>query len=151
MCLVRCPVNPAVHSLFIEAESFFCHHEKKTALVAAAMPAPDFMSCLKCLACCGFALGVIGPLYAHDLEQDVVRHAVQAGEALPFQMVRERVSRYCSGCEVLQAKLHEEKEDGRRFLIYDIKALAADGRVIKLELNAATGEILKVKHKGFAH
>ena len=116
------------------------------------MSASDSMSFLKRLACCCLALSAAGPLQAsHDSEQDEVRRAVQAGQALPFQTVRERVSRHCGDCEVLQAKLHEEKEDGRRFLVYAIKAIAADGRIVKLELDAATGEILKVRHKGFAH
>lgn len=101
---------------------------------------------------CGLALGAVLPAQAsHESEQDEVRRAVQAGQALPFQTVRERVSRHCGDCEILQAKLHAAKEDGRRFLVYDIKAIAADGRIIKLELDAATGELLKVRHKGFAH
>ncbi|WP_141239771.1 PepSY domain-containing protein [Candidatus Dactylopiibacterium carminicum] len=60
------------------------------------------------------------------------------------------MSGFC-GCEILEAKLHDEKEDGQRFLVYEIKALRPDGQILKLEMHARTGALLKVKRKGFAH
>lgn len=106
------------------------------------------MLSLKCLLC-GLALGAaLSAQAGGESEQDEARRAVQAGQALPFQSVRERVTRYCGNCELLEAKLHEEKEDGRHFLVYEIKAITPDGQVLKLEIAAASGEILKVKRKG---
>ncbi|MEN3070131.1 hypothetical protein [Uliginosibacterium sediminicola] len=107
-----------------------------------------FMLCLK-IARCALVLGAMLPTHAaQQSEQDDARYAVQAGLALPFQAVRERVARYCGNCELLEAKLHEEKEDGRRFLVYEIKAITPDGQVLKMKIAAANGEILKIKRKG---
>jgi uncharacterized membrane protein YkoI len=105
-------------------------------------PCPKFL--LTCL-----SLVMIQPARGgHASEQDEVRRAVQSGQALPFQVVRERISRYCGSCEVLEAKLHEAAQDGRHLLVYEIKAITSDGQVLKLEVDAASGEIFKLKHKG---
>lgn len=103
---------------------------------------PAFYCCVLLLFCPALA--------AQESEQNAARRAVQTGQALPFPAVRERVDRYCA-CEILEAKLHEEEQGGQHFLIYKMKLIKPGGQILKLEMNAATGEILTVKSKGFAH
>jgi uncharacterized iron-regulated membrane protein len=77
-----------------------------------------------------------------DGDHDRARAAVQAGEVLPLKTVLERVARSHPG-EVLEVEL--EPEDGR--WVYEIKLLQAGGRLVKLEVDAATGEVLRSKQR----
>lgn len=76
----------------------------------------------------------------HDHER--ARTAVQAGEILPLQTLLERVQRTHPG-QVLELEL--ERDDGR--WIYELKLLQAGGQLLKLEVDAATGEVLKARRK----
>ncbi len=75
-------------------------------------------------------------------DQDRVRAAVQAGQALPLKTLLERLERDHPG-QVLDVEL--EQDDGR--WIYEIRLLQRDGRRVKLELDAATGEVLRRKER----
>lgn len=77
----------------------------------------------------------------HDHER--ARAAVQAGEVMPLPALLERVQRVHPG-QVLELEL--EREGGR--WIYEVKLLQAGGQLIKLELDAKTGQVLRVKDKG---
>jgi uncharacterized membrane protein YkoI len=71
-------------------------------------------------------------------EAERVRAAVLAGEVLPLPQLLERLQRSHPG-QVLEIEL--EREDGR--WIYEIKLLQAGGRLLKLEVNAKSGAVLK--------
>ena len=75
-------------------------------------------------------------------DHDRARAAVQAGEVLPLKTVLERVARSHPG-EVLEVEL--EREDGR--WVYEIKLLQAGGQLVKLEVDAATAEVLRSKRR----
>lgn len=75
-----------------------------------------------------------------DSEQDRARAAVQDGKVLPLKTVLERLEREHPG-QVLEVEL--EQDDGR--WIYEIKLLQAGGRLVKLELDAASGAVLQRK------
>ncbi len=75
-------------------------------------------------------------------DHERARAAVQAGEVLPLQTLLERLRRTHPG-QVLELEL--EREDGR--WIYEVKLLQADGQLLKLELDAATGQVLAAKRK----
>jgi uncharacterized membrane protein YkoI len=96
------------------------------------------------------------PAFAHagdkldKFEQDRAREAVQSGLAMSFARVQDRVAAQCD-CEVLEAKLHSDKDDGTYLVVYEIKALRPDGEIVKIEMNAQTGEILHMKSKGKKH
>jgi uncharacterized iron-regulated membrane protein len=83
-----------------------------------------------------------GSLALADNEQDRARAAVQAGKVLPLKTVLERLEREHPG-QVLEVEL--EQDDGR--WIYEIKLLQAGGRLVKLELDAATGAVLQRKEQ----
>ncbi|MDP1899268.1 MAG: PepSY domain-containing protein [Rubrivivax sp.] len=75
-------------------------------------------------------------------DQERARAAVQAGEVLPFSTLLERLQRTHPG-QVLELEL--EREGGR--WIYEVKLLQSNGQLLKLELDAGTGQVLEVKRK----
>ncbi len=77
-----------------------------------------------------------------DSDHDRARNAVQAGQVLPLKTVLERLEREHPG-QVLEVEL--ELEDGR--WVYEVKLLQAGGRLVKLELDAASGEVLKRRER----
>lgn len=93
---------------------------------------------MACLAAGLIALAAPGARAGDDHDQDRVRDAVRAGEVMPFDALRERLRRSHPG-EVLELEL--EREQGR--WIYEIKLLQPDGRIVKLEVDARSGEVLR--------
>lgn len=82
-----------------------------------------------------------GPALADD-DHDRARKAVEQGLVLPFTDILARAESAYPG-QLVEAELEEEK--GK--LVYEIKMLTADGRVVKLEYDARTGELLKTKER----
>ncbi len=78
-----------------------------------------------------------------DSDHDRARDAVQAGQVLPLKTVLERLEREHPG-QVLEVEL--ELDDGR--WIYEVKLLQSGGRLVKLELDARSGEVLKRRDRG---
>lgn len=76
-------------------------------------------------------------------DHDRARAAVQAGEVMPLTDVLARLQRSHPG-QVLEVEL--EREDGR--WIYEVKLLQGDGRLLRLELDARTAEVLRERRKG---
>lgn len=75
-------------------------------------------------------------------DHERARAAVEAGQVLPLPALLERVRRTHPG-QVLELEL--ERDDGR--WIYEVKLLQANGQLLKLEVDAATGQVLEVKRK----
>ncbi len=96
------------------------------------------------LACLFAALLALSPAGARaDGDQDRARAAVRAGEVMPLDALRERLARSHPGNWL---ELELEREDGR--WIYEVKLLRADGRVVKLEVDARSGEVLRERRSG---
>jgi len=87
------------------------------------------------------ALAVL-PALASERDHDRARAALQAGEVLPLATVLQRVALSHPG-EVLGVEL--EREDGR--WIYELKLLQRGGALVKLEVDARSGEVLKRKER----
>lgn len=85
------------------------------------------------------ALAVVGAAAASD-DHDRARRAVDEGRILPLKDILSRAQEAYPG-QVIEAEL----EDEGGAIVYEIKILTADGRVMKLYYKAATGELLKVK------
>lgn len=88
------------------------------------------------------AAALAWPLAHADSDHDRARDAVQAGQVLPLKTVLDRLEREHPG-QVLEVEL--ERDDGR--WIYEVKLLQAGGRLVKLELDAASGEVLKRRER----
>lgn len=76
-------------------------------------------------------------------DHDRARDAVQAGQVLPLKTVLERLEREHPG-QVLEVEL--ERDDGQ--WIYEVKLLQSGGRLVKFELDARNGEVLKRRDRG---
>jgi uncharacterized membrane protein YkoI len=75
-------------------------------------------------------------------DHDRIRRAAQAGEIVPLSAILEDMDRDFPG-ELIEAEL--EDKHGR--LVYEIKRLTTDGRLLKLYYDARDGSRLKVKEK----
>lgn len=73
-------------------------------------------------------------------EQDAARAARARREVLPLERILAIVERHFEG-RPIHTEL--EREDGR--LRYELEWLLPDGRVIEIELDAMSGEILKLE------
>lgn len=70
-------------------------------------------------------------------DHERARDAVQSGQILPLRSVLERLEREQAG-QVLEIELDD---DDRRW-IYKVKLLQADGQLMRLYVDAGTGEVL---------
>ncbi len=75
-------------------------------------------------------------------DHDRALEALRSGEVLSLRAILDRVQTEFGG-DLIEAEL--EDEDHR--LVYEIKLLTAEGRVLKLEYDARTGDLLKTKEK----
>jgi uncharacterized membrane protein YkoI len=89
------------------------------------------------------AMAATGVRASSDSDHDRARDAVQAGQVLPLKTVLERLEREHPG-QVLEVEL--ERDDGR--WVYEVKLLQAGGRLVKLALDAGSGEVLKRRERG---
>ena len=77
-----------------------------------------------------------------ERDHERARAAVQAGQVLPLATLLQQLQRSHPG-QVLEVEL--ERDDGR--WIYEIKLLQGGGQLLKLELDAATGQVLKARSR----
>lgn len=83
------------------------------------------------------------PAWASDSrDHERARAAVEAGQVLPLPTLLERLRRTHPG-QVLELEL--ESDNGR--WIYEVKLLQANGQLLKLDVDAATAQVLEVKRK----
>lgn len=68
---------------------------------------------------------------------EIARDAVERGEILPLARVLELLEQHHPG-QVIEVEL----EFSHGTLVYEIELVTPDGRLIEVDLNAATGEIL---------
>lgn len=87
------------------------------------------------------AVGAAAPASGSD--HDRARRAVEEGRILPLKEILARAQGAYPG-QVIEAEL----EDEGGMVVYEIKMLTTDGRVLKLSYNAATGELLKTRARG---
>lgn len=78
---------------------------------------------------------------SHD--HDRARAALQAGEILPLPTIMARMAQAYPG-HVLEVELERE---GERW-IYELKLLQPSGGLLKLEIDAKSGAVLRQKTKG---
>lgn len=90
--------------------------------------------------------GLLSMPTAHASERDHerARQAVQAGQVLPLSAVLDKLATTHPG-QVLEVELEHERDEGRDAWRYEVKLLQRDGQLLKLELDARTGEVLRSK------
>lgn len=83
------------------------------------------------------ALSSAGAMARDRGDHERAREAVVAGQILPLRTVLERLEREQAG-QVLEIELESEE---RRW-IYEVKLLQPGGQLLKLEIDAGTGEVI---------
>lgn len=86
-------------------------------------------------------LAAIIPARADD-DHERARRAVQAGQVLPLRAILDNAARDFPG-DVIETEL----EDHHGTLVYEIKVISPEGRVMKVYYDARDGSVLKVKGK----
>jgi uncharacterized membrane protein YkoI len=86
----------------------------------------------------GTVLLATGPAWADKDDHDRARAALRRGDVLPLTEILDRIQTLVPG-RFLEVEL-EGKHDT---LIYDIKIMDDRGRITRLDVDAATGAILK--------
>lgn len=79
-------------------------------------------------------------------DHDLARQALQSGEILPLDKILAAVSAKHPG-QVLEVELDRDRYDGKKIWIYEIKSVTQDGKLMKLEVDAKTGEVLQLRSK----
>ena len=78
-------------------------------------------------------------------DHDAARRAVEAGTIRPLSEILAAIEARHPG-RVLEAELERDDKAPSRY-IYEIKVLTADGRVLKIEADAKTAEIVRIKDR----
>lgn len=115
--------------------------------MSSCFQAPPVSRILPVLIAVPLALLALPPAAVADGERDHdrARAAMRAGEVLPLSTILERVAQQHSG-QVLEVEL--ERDHGR--WIYELKLLQGSGALVKLEVDARDGSVLRRKGGGDA-
>ncbi|MBC2768943.1 PepSY domain-containing protein [Pusillimonas minor] len=90
---------------------------------------------------CGLlAFSLVPSVGRADDDQDRARQALLAGKVLPLRVVLDKVESQYPGDPV---DIEFEEDDG--LYLYEIKLLQSAGNIIKLKVDAQSGEIIRVK------
>ena len=94
------------------------------------------------------ALGLTSPVagWARSGDHDRALQALQSGEVMPLQQALDRLARTHPG-QVLAVEL--ERENGQ--WVYEIRLLREGGRLARVELDARTGQLLRIKEREQGH
>jgi uncharacterized membrane protein YkoI len=76
----------------------------------------------------------------NDIGHETARQLVESGRIRPLDAIVTKVSERVPG-KLIETKL--EYDDG--LIVYELKILRSDGRVQEVEVDAATGQILKIE------
>lgn len=79
-------------------------------------------------------------------DHDLARQALQSGEILPLDKILASVAEKHPG-NVLEVDLDRERYEGKKIWVYEIKSVTPDGKLLRLEVDAKTGEVLQVRSK----
>ncbi len=88
------------------------------------------------------AASAAAPAQAREEDHDRALRAVRAGQVMPLPQVLDRLARTHPG-QVLEVEL----EDKRSAWVYEIRLLQPDGRRVKLEVDARSGEVLRTRER----
>jgi uncharacterized membrane protein YkoI len=88
-----------------------------------------------------------GIAVADEDDHDRARAVLKAGEIRPLREIMGSVQMRCGG-HVIEAELEEGSRDGHRIWLYQLRLMMPHGDVLRLDVDAATKEILNIKGRG---
>lgn len=92
---------------------------------------------------CTCTVGLGSAVASDTPDHERARHAVVRGEVLPLKSIMEHLERLRPGGHILEVEL-EQNGSG---WVYEIKQLEPGGQLVKLKLNAKTGEVLESRER----
>lgn len=95
-------------------------------------------------ACLALVTGGASFAWASDNDHERARQALARGDVLPLTRVLQHLNRQQPRAQILEVELEQK---GERW-IYEIKQLEAGGQLVKLKVDAKTGELLQAKRRG---
>lgn len=101
-----------------------------------------FVSLIAVIVSSVVAAGPSAVLAGDEHDHDRARRAVERGEVMPLQRILDNVERDHPG-QVIEVELEQEK--GR--WIYEIKVLKTGGALVKLEIDARDGVVLRDRER----
>jgi hypothetical protein len=126
-------------------------HDDDRAAPGAAMPTArrgmrrQRRRLVACLLGMAIGLAPAAPPAGADEDAREIRKAVEAGEVVPLQSLLDRLRERFQG-RVVKVELERENHgEKKRRWVYEIKVLTAEGNVLKLEYDAKTMELIKVR------
>lgn len=88
-------------------------------------------------------LGIADDERSGRSDHEEARRALLSGEVLSLRQVLDRVARDYPGEPI---EIEFERDDG--IYVYELKLVQPSGRIIKMKVDATTGNIIKVKARG---
>ncbi len=88
-----------------------------------------------------------GAVRADSKDQHRAQKALKAGQIVPLRKMLGSVEDRYEG-DVLEVELDDERVNGVKIWIYEIKLLTPQGNVLKMDIDAKTMEILLIKGRG---
>jgi uncharacterized membrane protein YkoI len=86
-------------------------------------------------------LATMTGVHADDADYERARRALERGDTRPLSEILERVARYHPG-EVVGVGFDRSRHHGHENWVYELKILAADGRLEEIHVDGATARIL---------
>lgn len=84
--------------------------------------------------------GALPAMASNDHER--ARDAMRQGLILPLDKILSIVSARQPG-QILELELEDDRIDGKKIWVYEIKGITSDGRLFKLKVNAQNGELME--------
>lgn len=107
-----------------------------------------FMNSLsRCLlhmaACLALATGSAPLALASDNDHERARQALLRGDVMPLTQLLQNLNRQQPGTQILEVELEQQ---GSRWM-YEIKQLEPGGQLVKIKVDAKTGELLQTRSR----
>ena len=87
---------------------------------------------------------VVGSVAWASGDHERARQALQAGEIMPLDKILAVVTQTHPG-QILEVELDQERRQGGKVWVYEVKGITSDGKIFKLKIDARTGEVVRFR------
>ena len=110
-------------------------------IVSDLSASPRYIMCMRyLLVLIGLTLCLAATAQAGDDDHNRALKALEAGEILPLGTILQKVANVAPGVPI---EVELERDDG--LWIYSLEIRSAGGRIVELEVDAATGTVLEIE------
>ena len=122
------------------------HHRRSMRLWRAPLGLPQRLATgmAGLLAVLSVGIPLVGPAAEEHGAGNGFQEALRAGRIVPLERLIERIQREFPG-RILRVEVEYESHGGPPAWVYEVKMLTPDGQVLKLEFDAGSMELLKLR------